>query len=335
MDRQCPPEIIELIVKASLDPVDRDFFPTGVFGRYSILKCYSLLNSTWREVCKPSLYKVVVIESESAGFDFVRVAARQGGVIGGVELMDIWCDGWTGKRPTALLQCVPQLRSLTLHYAAFHAEDLANSHRLDEISLIRCTIASPSPPTQLPIRHLCVRTSAPYQAVEALLTPASLPRLQNLDLYPSWTVDINAIVPQLTAMALDDRTALRHAPNATSLRLLSVDSSEVIYVLSVLAPLARLPPFLLISAIYYSLHLIQALKYQVANPKTGVKTIFADRQYVDDPTHAKELDQLIVELGSKGIVVELGRFTFLEAIRRMDAIILAERRAAEEREKLG
>ena len=335
MDRQFPPEIVELIVKASLDPVDRDVVSRNVYGRYSILKRYSLLNSTWREICKPSLYKVVVLHSERAASEFVRVAAGQGGVIRGVEMLDIRCIGWIDKRPTTLLQCVPQLRSLILLGALFDAEDLTDSDRLDNLTLASCTVAPPSPATRLAIRHLFVTSSAPDQAVEALLTPARLPRLQNLDLSPSRTVDINAIVPQLTAMKLSNYTIARYIPNATSLRLLSVDSSEVINILSVLAPLACLPPFLLTSAIYDSLRLVQALKYQVANPKTGAKTIFADCRLRGDPLHVAEVNRLIVELGSKGIVVERGIFSFSEAIRRMDAILLAEKEAVERREWTG
>ena len=334
MDRQFPAEIVELIVKASLDPVDRDVVSRNVYGRYSILKRYSLLNSTWREVCKPSLYKVVVIESERAASGFRRVAAGEGGVIRGVEMMDIWCSRWREKRPTTLLACVPQLRSLTLHFASFHAEDLVNSHRLDKLTLDSCTVAPPSPSTHLHIRHLHIDStlSTSFTALRALLTPAVLPNLRELDFRSSYSVDLTAILPRLSALQLDRGPIVRYLTLATSLRLLSLDAVECSQVLPFLTPLTPLPPFLLLRYFWEPLVLVHVLKHLVANPTRGLTRIFAGCQRVKDLSSDAEVNQLIVALGSKGIVVEIGRFTFSEAIRRMDAILLAEKEAAEKRE---
>ena len=334
MDRQFPPEIVELIVEASLNPVDRHSQPTDVYDRYSILKRYSLLNSTWREVCKPSLYKVVVIESERAASGFRRVAAGEGGVIRGVEMMDIWCSRWREKRPTTLLACVPQLRSLTLHFASFHAEDLVNSHRLDKLTLDSCTVAPPSPSTHLHIRHLHIDStlSTSFTALRALLTPAVLPNLRELDFRSSYSVDLTAILPRLSALQLDRGPIVRYLTLATSLRLLSLDAVECSQVLPFLTPLTPLPPFLLLRYFWEPLVLVQVREHLVANPTRGLTRIFADCRNVENPTTATELDQLVVELGSKGIVVERGECSFSEAIRRMDAIVLAEKEAAEKRE---
>ena len=332
MDRQCPPEIIELIVKASLDPVDRDFFPTGVFGRYSILKCYSLLNSTWREVCKPSLYKVVFFMSERAASEFVRVAAGQGGAIGGVETMNIDCYRWSDRRPIALLQCVTKLQSLILHDALFHAEDLTNLHRLTNLTLFGCTVTPASPSTRLPIRHLRTTFSSRSTSLQSLLTPDVLPNLRELDFENAYWVDLTAILPQLSALQLYGDPVVRSFPLALSPRLLSLYTTDF----NGLLP-SSLPHFLLLRSTYQErqLVLVQALQYHVANPKTGVKTIFVDCGLKEDPLHVAKINRLIVELGSKGIVVERGHFTFSEAIRRMDAILLTEKEAAERREWAG
>ena len=48
MNRQFPPEIIQLIVEASLHRYDLfDHYHNNPNPRYAILKSYSLLNSTW------------------------------------------------------------------------------------------------------------------------------------------------------------------------------------------------------------------------------------------------------------------------------------------------
>ena len=331
MDRQFPPEIIELIVKASLDPFITAHWDS-CFNHYSTLKNYSLLNSTWREICKPSLYKVVVLHSERAASEFVRVAAGQGGAIGGVELMDIWCGAWNDKRPTALLQCVPQLQSLILHDALFHAVDLTTLHRLTNLTLVGCTVAPPSPATRLPIRHLRTTSYTPSTSSRSLLTPDVLPYLRELDFTDTYSVDFTALVPQLSALQLNGESLVHSFPLALSPRLLSLLTTDFN---RLLPSLNSLPPFLLLRAAFRVRHLVQALQYHVANPKTGVKTIFVDCHYDEKSGNVTEVNQLIVELGSKGIVVELGRFTFSEAIRRMDAILLTEKQAAERREWAG
>ena len=333
MDRQFPPEIVDLIVKASLHPVDHVVRPPEVCSRYSILKSYSLLNSTWREICKPSLYRVVFIKSEGAASEFLRVAAQQGGAIGGVEVMDIWCSGWTDKRPTALLQCVPQLRSLTVSFAAFHAEDLPNLHHLDKLTLIHSTVGPFAHSTQLPIRHLRIDSSTSSTALRALLTPAVLPNLREVDLNHAHLHDLTALIPQLTALHPEYGTIVRYLPLATGLRLLSLDSVQcMLQVLPSLTPLTPLPPCLLLRCCHDYRRLVEVLQHLAANPARGLTRIFVDCHYVKDSGHDAAIDQLVVEVGSKGIVVEIGRFTFSQAIQRTDAILLAEKEAAEKRE---
>ena len=248
-----------------------------------------------------------------------------------MELADIWCSGWNDKRPTALLQCVPQLRSLILHSAAFAAKDLANLYRLDKLTLDSCTVAPPFPSTHLHIRHLHLTSYNPSPAIQSLLTPDVLPNLRELDLDLAHLHDLTALIPQLSALQLDKGSVVRYLPLATSLRLLSLDAFECSQVLPSLTPLTPLPPFLLLRH-YLGSFLVQVLEHLVANPTRELTRIFADCQRVKDPSHDGKLNRLIVALGSKGIVVEVGRFTFSEAIRRMDAILLAAKEAAEKRE---
>ena len=64
MDRQFPPEIIQLIVEASLDPYDVfNLDWSEAKHRYKILTKYSLLNWTWQGASAPSLHELVAIET--------------------------------------------------------------------------------------------------------------------------------------------------------------------------------------------------------------------------------------------------------------------------------
>ena len=70
---QFPPEIIQVIVKASLAPYDSVItLSHNPASRYTILKKYSLLNSTWRGVSEPLLYEWVVVKSLSSAFRFLE-----------------------------------------------------------------------------------------------------------------------------------------------------------------------------------------------------------------------------------------------------------------------
>ena len=247
--------------------------------------------------------------------------------------MHICCHSWRNARPTALLGCVPQLRSLSITHASFHAEDLTNSPHLDKLAIIHCTVAPCSHSTRLPIRHLRTTFSTPSTAVQPLLTPAVLPNLREVDLNDAHLYDLTALIPQLSALQLNGGPIVRYFPLATTtLRLLSLNSLQCILVLPSFTPLTPLPPFLLLGYCHDCRRLTEVLQHFVAKSTRGLTRIFADCNYDEEPSSDGKLNRLIVALGSKGIVVEIGRFTFPEAIRRMDAILLAEREAAEKRE---
>ena len=86
MDRQFPPEIVQLVAEASLDPYDPLFF-TSVESRqrYSVLKNYCVLNSTWRAVSEPLLFKCVVIQSQESFSSFLGITERSEGTLDGVR----------------------------------------------------------------------------------------------------------------------------------------------------------------------------------------------------------------------------------------------------------
>ena len=330
MDRQFPPEIVQLIVKASLDSlrvpnslqlVDED--------RYPILKRYSILNSTWREACKPSLYKIVAISSKAAASNFIRVAGEQGGKIVGVESMSISTDRWTEGLLAALLKCTPAVRELVLWSTLVPAEDLAHMLQLTDLTLLSSdVISSSSSLTQLPIRRLCTVSGSPTPG--HFLTPNVLPNLRELIQMSSH--NCTALVPQLYAMELSQYDIQPSLLLAKSLRLLSLDYEQQ----RDLPSLTNLPPFLLLSQIENARALVRILKKLVANPKTGLKMIFVSQHdEEEDSRYDSKIGRLITQLGSMGVVVEREIDGFDEAIRRMDSILLAEREAAEKREWAG
>ena len=79
MDRQFPPEIVQLIVEASLDPYILFQYANVFKARYSILKSYSVLNSTWRAFSEPLLYRWVDLSSEELALKFLEIAEERGG----------------------------------------------------------------------------------------------------------------------------------------------------------------------------------------------------------------------------------------------------------------
>ena len=70
MDRQFPPEIVQVIVEASLDPYDVFQLGESLKARYFTLRSYSRLNSAWRGTSEPLLYRWVVLVSEELALNF-------------------------------------------------------------------------------------------------------------------------------------------------------------------------------------------------------------------------------------------------------------------------
>ena len=340
MNRQFPPEIIQLIVEASfpsevITSTANGIYTVQIFARYSILNRYSVLNSTWNGVCEAALYSNVVLKSDLLVSTFVQSAGRNGGAVGKmVSTMTIACDGWRNRRAVAVLKCVPQLRRLTIGYASFHAQDLADMHRLDELTLILCTFAIPPPSTQLSIHSLFLYSYGPSKAISALLSTTILPKLKQLDVevWAPAPIDFSWILPQLSALQIRvgySRADIRHLSDDQSLRLLSYESTQ----LGIHPPsLTTLPPFMMV---YIRNHheLMQSLSHFFTK-SAGLKTLFARCKHVEVVGSDKETETelLVTKLRSKGIVVEIrtGTFSFSDAIRRMDAILLAEKAAAEE-----
>ena len=210
-------------------------------------------------------------------------------------------------------------------------------HRLDELTLIYCTFTIPPPTTRLPIQSLFIESYDDRdKVISALLSPTILPGLKQLDVqvYAHAPADISWVLPQLSALQLrvgysriDTR---RHLSDNQSLRLLSLNS-DLNHPNVLLPSLITLAPFMMISDIHNHHELMQSLSHFFAKP-AGLKTLFARCKHVEvvGSDEETETELLVAKLRSKGIVVEIrtGRFSFLDAIRRMDTILLAEKAAA-------
>ena len=88
MNRQFPPEIIQLIVEASLDPYDLlAHYTHQAKLRYAILKLLSLLNSTWCGASQAQLVKWVAIGTNDSAIRFLELVQHRGGTLDGVKDM--------------------------------------------------------------------------------------------------------------------------------------------------------------------------------------------------------------------------------------------------------
>ena len=147
MNRQFPPEIIQLIVEASLDRSDmfrsqsRDIQP-----RYATLRSYSLLNSTWCGASQAELVKWVQIRTEESAIRFLELVQQRGGTLDGVQDMFVSSSSFTdASTPAKLLRCAPQVINLRLYRGTVDIEDLAQLQQLRRLDLDRSSIVgSPS-----------------------------------------------------------------------------------------------------------------------------------------------------------------------------------------------
>ena len=183
MDRQFPPEIIQLIVKASLaryDPVPYTFFTSN--QRYTILKNYSLLNSTWRAFSEPLLYKLVVIESEETALLLLKVADTRGGSLDYVRDFRI-CGIELDDDARRIFSVVPAVVDLFLYDCAINLDDLAHLKQIRRLNMVNVADIGSSSTLLLPsLRHLSLCECYPSPTAPFIFTRSSLPQLRHLEI---------------------------------------------------------------------------------------------------------------------------------------------------------
>ena len=335
MDRQIPPEIIQLIVEASLDPYNLfDFDPAEPEKRYSTLKKYSLLNSTWRGVSEPLLYKWVVILSEKSALSFLEVAeSSDSGMVQHVRDLCIGMEVPETSSLARILWVVTKVVNLSLTEVTLDVEDLTQLRCLRRLeidnveiigSLASSTLSLPS------LRRLHLYQCTVTSSASHFLTPSFLPSLRHLQLCDS-RPDLDSLIPQLEAISFDsyDYPALS---GAKSLLLLHFPP----YVL--FRPFSRFPSFPSFLSIdyvgfrlpaYHAQEAINALEHLLANPTKCPRVVL-----LRDIGIGETAEALIKQLEGRAIRItrEAEKLDFDGAIIAMERILAEEKRAADRAE---
>ena len=255
MNRQFPPEIIQLIVEASLDPYDVFTSPAqDLKMRYSTLKAHSLLNSIWRGVSEPLLVQWVELRTEILAKRFLKFVEQRGGSVDGARELFVGLEVLMDRSTLPkLLRSTPFLTNLFLAGGLIDIGDLAPLQQLRRLVLDRCLIVgSPSSSLlRLPqLQRLHIVDCHVQDSAAHFLTPASLPQLRHFE-----TDDLDILAPlaqQLEIITNNsynvDYTLLACAGSLLLLPLpLNTDER-----LDMLSTLRSLPPFLHIDITGYS-----------------------------------------------------------------------------------
>ena len=184
MQRQFPPELIQLIVKASLDPVssiDSDNHRL----RYAILKSYSRLNSTWFAISQPVLYESVILDSYRALEILLALTEEKGGEIRGVKEMKVSGLGTDSRgRLGNLLGCVGRdLERLSINNGSLQIAALPRMDGLRRLVTRTPALSLPSL-RYLEMRQIFIQDPAAFFSIDFLpaLVSLSLRRIKTSQL---------------------------------------------------------------------------------------------------------------------------------------------------------
>ena len=330
MDRQFPPEIVDFIIEASLDPFD--CFSTRLRGsavRYSTLKNYCLLNKTWRAFSEPLLYKVVVIRSEETALLLLDAAKDRGGELEQVRdlrIRGIDLDDDTDAR--RIFSVVPGVVDLLLWDCAIKFDDLAHLKQLRRLDMRNVEDIGLSSTLILPsLHHLKLWECYPSPTAPFVLTRSSLPELRHLDICNT-EASVDSLIPQLEAISCetyDDHSLT----DATSLQLLHLSHSSYFDVTTtVLSRLPVLPPFICIDCDVHPDNgteesALESFEQVLASTKEGLRVIL-----ICDGWVGQELEMLVKRAESRSIrvVKEKRWLNFDDAIDAMKRILAQEER---------
>ena len=340
MNRQFPPEIVQLIVEASLDRYDMfRSHPCDIRLRYATLRSYSLLNSTWGGASQAQLVKRVEIRTQDSAEKFMALAQQRGGTLGGVQDMFIDWAYFTESTIAKLLRCARQVINLRLYRGSVDIFDLAQLQQLRRVELDRCVIDGSPSSSLLRLPHLqrieitgCrVEDSALH-----FLTPAFLPQLRRVDV--DALVIIAPLIRQLEIVNNSwhdvDYAILAHAESLLLLPLPFFPEKR----LDMLAKLPSLPPFLHAAIPPYEVRnildahqeFVEALEDLSKTKKSGLRVILVNDYGIDD-----SIKGMIPRFQERGIRVQLvdEEMVFHGAIEEMETILAGEKRAREEATK--
>ena len=337
MNRQFPPEIVQLIVEASLDPYD--FFaqyPYQTKLRYATLKLFSVLNSAWCGSSQAELVKLVVIRTEGSAKIFLDLAQQRGGTLGGLQDMFVNSVSFTDASTLAkLLRSVPQVVDLRLRSATADIGDLARLQQLRRLELFDCSVvgSASSSLLRLPqLQRLEISYSRVLDSARQFLTPAVLPQLRRVK--TDFHDEVASLVPQLEIITfVSGHPEYALLARAKSLLLLPLPHYAHKR-LDMLAKLPSFPPFLHIDITPHIVddqlddnqELLEALEDLLETSKSGLPVILLNDHGISD-----RIGVLIQRFEERGVRVQLGdhHLDFEGAIVEMEKIRKKEKRAAE------
>ena len=337
MNRQFPPEIIQLIVEASLDPCDLfDLDWSEMKRRYKILTKYSLLNWTWQGASAPSLHHSVIIHTKRQALSFLNLLDAKGGIVGGVR--DLWiCLDLADRSDMArILRSARGALNVSLDYVMVSIDDLAHLQQLRRLGLLELdVVGSPAfSSLSLPcLRRLQLFAVSLSPSAAHFLTPPFLPQLRQLELYDV-PDSVDPLIPQLEAITFGP--ANNHSLSAaTSLQLLLLPYEPILR-LGMLSDLPTLPPFVSIDYVTESRNnepaqeTIDTLQQLLESTKKGLRVLLLHDIYDSDT-----VDGLIKQLEGRAIRVVRSQHNldFDGAIRAMERVLAEEKRATEEAAK--
>ena len=346
MDRQFPPEVVLLIVEASLDPYDSFDMLDDHIPRYSTLCNYSRLNSVWRNISKPLLYESVVLMTDRAERELLFLLEKKGSTEAGM-IKSLSIRGFGGSVTDAVVDILrDQVESLLLDEAEFAlvrgGQDLRRL-LLHEITVRDHPESRWTPNVAYPqLHYLQIATPAYYDAIP--LPAHHFPQLRSFySCYFSQQpfVPTPSILSRLTALHVDD--PYEHEtliPDVDQLKLLSIsgdydDDTEIF-------PLFD-KPTRFIHLYRHELRAgMDALEYQVNNEQAGLETIFWDYSLPDDRDVEDEWEEYQCQdlihrstdvLVKRGVKIVRGSIEFRKAVERMEVILAKEKRAVEDKER--
>ena len=336
MDRQFPPEIIQLIVEASLDPRQPSYGENEPFKlRYAILKKYSVLNSTWRGVSELLLYNWVILTSMLSTRRFLKMVAMRGGTLDEVRELRISWEAANASSISSVLRATRRVTNLVILGGAVSIDDLAQLQQLRHLELTYVDVlGSPASSTlSLPLlQHLQLRyctISPPH-----FLAPPFLPQLRHLEFLGGAAVPttLAPLISQLQVLHVrrDDYGLFRAAANLRLLVLPMFASDR----LGVLDNLSYLPTFLSVQssggALGSDQQVADTLRELLATTKIGLRVVLLHNSGIDDAVKV-----LIKQLEGRAIRVvrEEQELDFDGAIRAMERVLAEEQRVEKKREE--
>lgn len=239
-----PPELVALIIDASVDSYDPVDFDSSVGDRYSALKSFISVDSTWKAFSEPLLYEYVAIGTATASLAFLDACEARGGKMKGVRSMRL--VGNLGfNRAARLLECVgDELENLALQLVDIDLQDLAPLQRLERLFLSTLSFQSTVdfvPPFSLPhLVHFDCSNVLLRNSSTPFFNPSFTPAFRGISLHrisaaslPELDDGFSQTIPTLHYMSVDSphvyQTVLPIADNLLLLDIAAAWGTDTIY----------------------------------------------------------------------------------------------------------